>query len=70
MNITKKISEKSNDSCMRMANERFGLEVLAKVLLSDLLCHDESIGKIIKLAKARKFSECSTLIEESKANTE
>lgn len=58
---------KCNERCTKLANERFGLEVLAKALLSDLVCHDDSAVGILRLAKSRDFKSCSDLIEASKA---
>lgn len=57
----------ANEFC-KLANQRFGLEMLCESLLSDMNCCDNTIKKIIKLAKNREFKKCSELIEEVKSS--
>ena len=62
MNNTKSQLHHMNNHCVRLANERFGLEMLAEALLSDMGFDDETRVEVVKLAKARKFIEVNRLI--------
>jgi len=59
---------KAAKECCNLANQRFGLEMLCQSLLSDMNCCDNTINRIIRLAKNREFKECCRLIEEVKSS--
>lgn len=61
-----KANEKYAKECTKLANSKFGLEMLCEHLLSDMNCDIETIKRIIKLAKDREFESCCKLIEEVK----
>ena len=54
--------------CCKLANQRFGLEMLCEQLLSDMNCCDKTVKRIIKMAKNREFERCCKLIEEVKSS--
>ncbi len=62
MNSTGQRLQHLNSHCIRLANDRFGLEMLADALLSDMGFDDETRVEVVKLAKARKFIEINELI--------
>lgn len=62
MNSTEQQLHHMNSHCIRLANDRFGLEMLADALLSDMGFDDETRVEVVKLAKARKFIEINKLI--------
>ncbi len=61
-------ARKAANECCKLANQRFGLEMLCESLLSDMNCCDNTIKRIIKLAKDREFKKCCELIEEVRAS--
>jgi regulator of extracellular matrix RemA (YlzA/DUF370 family) len=61
-----KHNQKYAAECTKLANAKFGLEMLCERLLSDINCCDNTIKRIIKHAKNREFKECCELIEEVK----
>jgi len=61
-----KFNSRFSSECTKLANKSFGLEMLARALLDDINCDNESLEKIISSAKAREFDECSKAIDEVK----
>lgn len=62
-----KIDEKKYaDECSYLANQRFGLEVLAHSLLDDYNCCKNTVEKIISLAKDREFRKMQLYIDDVK----
>ncbi len=61
-----KFNKKFATECTKLANKSFGLEMLARALLDDINCDDESIEKIISHAKNRRFEDCGSAIDEVK----
>lgn len=59
-------NDKYAKECTKLANAKFGLEMLCEHLLSDINCCDHTIKRIIQLAKNREFVQCCLLIEEVK----
>lgn len=60
------MNKKYADECSYLANQRFGLEVLAHTLLDDLDCCSNTVEKIINLAKQREFSKMQMFIDDVK----
>lgn len=58
--------KKYADECSYLANQRFGLEVLAHMLLEDLNCCANTVEKIITLAKEREFTKMQMFINDVK----
>lgn len=64
----KKFNDRFSSECTKLANKSFGLEMLCRALLDDINCDNESIEKIISLAKGRRFEECGSAIDEVKSS--
>jgi len=64
----KEQAKKAAKECCKLANQRFGLEMLCQSLLSGMNCCDNTVKRIIMLAKNREFEESCRLIEEVKSS--
>jgi hypothetical protein len=62
----KEIEKKMAEELCKLANERFGLEMLCECLLSDSGFSDCEIKKAVNLAKQRKFVELCAFMETDK----